>query len=83
MNILKGRTITLALGLLAAITIPCQSQANVTITGTTGEYVAKEMSLFECREGIPLPLATTVVDGNGAFFSVGRIIGNGFLFTWK
>lgn len=67
MNILKGRTITLALGLLAAITIPCQSQANVTITGTTGEYVAKEMSLFECREGIPLPLATTVVDGNGAF----------------
>lgn len=67
MNIIKRIIITFTVGCIAAVLMPCQSQARVTITGATGEYVNKEMSLFECLDGIPLLLTTTEVDSNGTF----------------
>ncbi|MBR1463309.1 MAG: TlpA family protein disulfide reductase [Prevotella sp.] len=57
---------------------PCLTQAKVTITGITGEYVNKEMSLFECHDGIPLLLTTTEVDSNGAFSLSTEIPETGF-----
>ena len=67
-----------ALGCVVAMLMPCPTVAKVAISGTTGEYVSKEMTLFECRDGIPLPVATTEVDGVGAFSLSAEIPGTGF-----
>ena len=67
-----------ALGCVVAMLMPCPTVAKVAISGTTGEYVSKEMTLFECRDGIPLPVATTEVDGIGAFSLSAEIPGTGF-----
>ena len=75
---MKRKTAMLAMGCLVAALMPSLSIAKVTITGTTGEYVNKEMSLFECRDGLPLLLATTEVDGDGTFSLTAEIQQTGF-----
>ena len=67
MSTMKKKTLMLVMGSVVAALVPRLSIAKVTITGTTGEYVNKEMSLFECRDGLPLLLATTQVAADGTF----------------
>jgi len=75
---MKRKTVILVISCLAIVLMPCLAQAKVVITGTTGEYVSKEMSLFECRDGIPLLLATTEVAADGTFLLSAETSGTGF-----
>ena len=75
---MKRKTDILIICILVITLVPCLAQAKVIITGTTGEYVSKEMSLFECRDGIPLLLATTEVADDGTFLLSAETPGTGF-----
>lgn len=75
---MKRKSNVLAVVCLLTTFLPCCTQAKVTITGTTGEYVSKDMSLFECRDGIPLLLATTEVQSDGTFSLTAEAPSTGF-----
>ncbi len=78
MSMMNRKALTLTISFLAATLLPCAALAKVTISGTTGEYVNKEMSLFECRDGVPLLLTTTEVYADGSFSLSAETQGTGF-----